>query len=294
MKVSENLIFPLLEESSGRDREIKQFGIKKVEEVIYHHLFLNKDHRQLDKELLGKIDGTTKGRISANILYYYGIKGKNNKNRAIYRGIFHGISLLDAVEYLENLIVQKPSRRDIVNIIKILNHLKNSLDREEGDKDYSYLEEIDEYLKEVLKDNVEKTINIVDQVKQPNFSENILDKKSGYRRNPKVATESILVADFKCEVSEDHITFISKKYNKPYMEAHHIVPMKFQYKFPNTSLDTHANIVAICPNCHRLIHHATELEYERILDLLLNKRITRLSNCGIDIDINTLLLMYKE
>jgi len=286
-----NFSLPLLKDSSGRDREIKQFGLKKVEEVIYQHLFFDKDHRELDKEVLGKIDGSTKGRMSANILYYYGIKGKNANNKAMFRGIFKDISLQEGIEYLEKLIVQEPSRGDIENLKKIITHLKNGIDREEFENDSLYLDEVDEDLNQTL--NEETNLFIVDEVKIPAYSDKVRERKCGYGRNPKIAAEAILEANFKCEVDEAHDTFISKKYKKPYVEAHHIVPMKYQYKYPNASLDVHANIVALCPKCHRLIHHAIDSESEASLELLFNRRASRLSNCGIDIDLETLLLMYK-
>ncbi|MDM5326841.1 hypothetical protein [Neobacillus sp. CF12] len=52
---------------------------------------------------MNKLDGTTKGRKSANILYYFGIKGKDEvTNKAKFRGIFKDISLQQGIEILEN------------------------------------------------------------------------------------------------------------------------------------------------------------------------------------------------
>ncbi|MGL4999965.1 MAG: HNH endonuclease [Cetobacterium sp.] len=46
--------------------------------------------------------------------------------------------------------------------------------------------------------------------------------------------------------------------NKQYMEAHHLIPMNAQDSFKN-SLDVLGNVVSLCPNCHRMIHHGDEV-----------------------------------
>lgn len=297
MSLLKKFILPPLEKSSGRDREVKQFGTEKVEEIIYQHLFLDKDHRQLDMDVLGKVNGFTKGRISANILYYYGIKGKNSSNRALFRGIFRGVEIQDAINYLEKTIEQKSSRKDLEDIKEIIKQLKNKDGREsakeEEKSDFLYLKEVDKCLSDILNDNKILSFKVTDEAKEPRLNESI-SIAGRYRRDPKVATKSIMTVGFICEVNNGHTTFTSKKYNKPYMEAHHVVPFSFQSDFPNASLDVYANIVSLCPNCHRLLHHAVESEYKNILSFILNERASRLAKCNIHIDIDALLLMYKR
>lgn len=285
-----NFRLPLLEVSSNRNREIKQFGAIKVEEVIYQHLFLDKDHRQLDKEVLGKTDGLTKGRISANILYYFGIKGKNENNKAKFRGIFQNISLQNGIEILENHLTLHYTNQD--NLNKIITHLRNMLARIEGEEDTIFIDEVDELIEEKLK--YEEDIKIIDEIRNPKLNNNASSTRISYKRDAQIAIESLIVSDFKCEVNNSHHTFTSRKHGQQYVEAHHLVPMKYQYKFLEASLDTHANIVALCPNCHRLIHHAIDSEYESILRKLLDARLPRLEKCGINIDIEELQSMYRR
>jgi 5-methylcytosine-specific restriction enzyme A len=281
--------FPLLEESSGRDREIKQFGHRKVEEIIHQHLFFDKDHRSLDKEILNKTDGTTKGRMSANILYYFGIKGKDEvNNKAKFRGIFRDVSLQQGLEILENhLNLVYPHKN---NLVKIIQHLKNFLVRMDSEEDANYIEEIDNQIGEILHSS--ESIQIEDQVKAPRIANSINNLRTSFTRKATIAVEAIILADFKCEVDSSHQSFTSRKYVRQYIEAHHLVPMKYQERFSEASLDIHANIVALCPNCHRLLHHGIETEYNLILRTLLESRQPRLARCGIEINFEQLIRMY--
>jgi 5-methylcytosine-specific restriction enzyme A len=281
---------PLLEEGSSRDREIKQFGVRKVEEIIYQHLFFDRDHRYLDKEVLYKLDGSTKGRISANILYHFGIKGRNEFNRARFRGIFKDISLQQGIEILENhLNFDYPHKS---NLVRIIEHLNNLLTRMEREKDTEYIEEIHNQIGASL--HTSKNIPIEDEVKVPRIANDSNNSRTSYIRDAKIAVDAVIFADFKCEVDNYHRSFTSRKYGRNYVEAHHLVPMKYQERFSGASLDVPANIVALCPNCHRLIHHGIETEYTRILRTLLESRQQRLARCGIEVDIESLIRMYRK
>jgi predicted HNH restriction endonuclease len=59
---------------------------------------------------------------------------------------------------------------------------------------------------------------------------------------------------------------------RPFMEVHHLVPMKFQEEF-TVELDVPENIVSLCPNCHRIIHHAIDLQRKVLLRQLYGARI---------------------
>jgi hypothetical protein len=100
------------------------------------------------------------------------------------------------------------------------------------------------------------------------------EKKSSIyvQRNPQIAVARFKLADFRCENVPEHETFISSKTEKPFVEAHHYVPLKFQNAFPKTPLDQLDNVFALCPNCHRAIHYA-EINYRReLLQKLWEKR----------------------
>ncbi|MDM5326840.1 HNH endonuclease [Neobacillus sp. CF12] len=160
----------------------------------------------------------------------------------------------------------------------------------DAEEDTDYIEEIDEQVRE--RNHSSESIQIDDEVKAPRLANNINNLKSSFTRDASIAVEAIIVADFKCEVDSFHRSFTSRKYGRQYVEAHHLVPMKYQERFSEASLDVHANIVALCPNCHRLLHHGIEKEYNIFLRTLLESRKPRLARCGIDIDFEQLIRLY--
>lgn len=90
-----------------------------------------------------------------------------------------------------------------------------------------------------------------------------IGSKQVYIRNPKIATYRFQLSGYKCEINPNHRTFISQKTGKPYVEAHHYIPIKFQKQF-SVPLDTVENVIALCATCHRAIHYAVideRLEY---------------------------------
>ena len=73
-------------------------------------------------------------------------------------------------------------------------------------------------------------------------------------RNPQVSANALKIANFKCEINTGHPTFIRKKQDVPYTEAHHLVPLAYSELF-QYSLDIEENVVSLCSNCHNEIHY---------------------------------------
>ena len=96
-------------------------------------------------------------------------------------------------------------------------------------------------------------------------------------------------AEYRCEYDKDHESFISRKTNKPYMEAHHLIPMEFQHRFID-SIDREENIICLCSRCHNEIHYGVDREI--IIKKLFKQRKETLVKAGVDITIDTLLEMY--
>jgi predicted HNH restriction endonuclease len=115
--------------------------------------------------------------------------------------------------------------------------------------------------------------------------------KKVWPRDPKKAQQALKRAEFKCEIDESHITFINEASNVPYMEAHHLIPLKIQHEFEQ-SLDVIGNIVSLCPNCHRMIHHAKPREKKKLLVQLYQKRKEELEQSDLHIDLEYLLNVY--
>ena len=112
----------------------------------------------------------------------------------------------------------------------------------------------------------------------------------GWNRNQIIKRQAIIAANYTCENNSEHSTFISKMTRKPYMEGHHIIPMKFQERF-STSIDVYANVVCLCPNCHRLMHYGTDIDRKIVSEKLFENRSERLLKSGIIISKNDFLEM---
>lgn len=113
-----------------------------------------------------------------------------------------------------------------------------------------------------------------------------------YPRDPKVAGDALAAAQYRCEVDPQHPTFTSHAKKRPYIEAHHLVPMALQEQFP-TSLDVAANVVGLCPHCHKLLHLGLPQDKKPLLLKLFGERSTRLTKVGIPMDSATLVKHYK-
>ena len=101
---------------------------------------------------------------------------------------------------------------------------------------------------------------------------------------------ALLHAGYKCEFDGGHKSFISKATGLPYMEAHHLIPMEYYNNF-DVSIDVEENIISLCSNCHREIHHGKDASV--IVKKLYEQRKPYLQKAGIDISLNQLLVWYN-
>lgn len=114
-----------------------------------------------------------------------------------------------------------------------------------------------------------------------------------YARNGKKSAEALVTAGFACEYDSTHDTFTSAKHGNPYVEGHHLIPMSAQSTFL-ANLDVRANIVSLCPTCHRLLHHGITKDKTPILAKLLGERTAALFAKGINVNINHLQKLYSK
>lgn len=124
--------------------------------------------------------------------------------------------------------------------------------------------------------------------------ESIIDNKGKkvYPRDSKVAANAIEIAGYKCEVDEDHPSFIRRSNNKNYTESHHLIPLNCQDDF-EYSLDVEENICSICSNCHNCIHYGSDEERVELLQKLYNERKYLLAKVGLEISLDELKEYYK-
>lgn len=109
-----------------------------------------------------------------------------------------------------------------------------------------------------------------------------------WKRSGILRSQALAFADYSCEINKDHRTFIAEKTKRAYMESHHLIPISLQNDF-NYSLDIYANIVCLCPVCHRQIHYGLIQDRKKLLSTLFEKRAERLTNSGISLNFNDML-----
>lgn len=151
----------------------------------------------------------------------------------------------------------------------------------------------DNFQNEVLELTSEPAPEIKYEPRTVKPKKQIISGQSVYVRDSKISATAIQHADFLCELDPTHKTFTSKANNHNFVEAHHLVPISKQGKF-DVSLDVEANIVSLCPNCHRLLHHASKEDKQEALDTLLNKRLEHLKTSGINVNLGELLGFYES
>ncbi len=126
-------------------------------------------------------------------------------------------------------------------------------------------------------------IDILDIPVKKNKSKIVISKLAD--RSSIIRNQIIEASGHKCEYDNSHISFIQEKNKQQYVEAHHIIPLKYQDKFEN-SLDVYANVISLCPNCHRRIHYGLNSDVKTMLYKIYTERVTRYKNSGINISIN--------
>lgn len=112
-----------------------------------------------------------------------------------------------------------------------------------------------------------------------------------YPRDIRKKANAIRKANFLCEISNNHPLFKSRTTHQNYVEGHHLIPLKQEDNF-SFSLDIEANIVALCPHCHRLLHYGDKEEIKPILEQLFIQRKNLLASKGIHLTLEQLYAFY--
>ncbi len=113
-----------------------------------------------------------------------------------------------------------------------------------------------------------------------------------YTTNSRISKTALQIAGFVCAVNAEHKTFISKL-GKPYMEAHHFVPMSAQKDF-EINIDRIENIVSLCPVCHSAIHLGNDSVRLDVLSRLFARQEEKLRESGIIVSLGDLYSKYYK
>lgn len=159
---------------------------------------------------------------------------------------------------------------------------KPILDDDESERDY--LDKVDAI----------KEYNVNDDVANDAFKI-VPTNKAQRATNPILGKISIKRAYYSCENDYTHKTFTSNKTNKPYMEAHHLVPVAFQQQMWNKfhiNIDCLENLVSLCPNCHKAFHYGTKEVKTQMITNLFAKIIHKYKAIGFSITIDEIKKLY--
>jgi 5-methylcytosine-specific restriction protein A len=108
-------------------------------------------------------------------------------------------------------------------------------------------------------------------------------------REPAIARQAITDSQYICAYSGAPTPFISKRTQKPYLEAHHLIPLGLE-PILGFKVDVPENIFALNPLWHRAIHHAAPDKVRDILTKLAKQRQSFLLSKGLDA--NELIRLY--
>lgn len=198
----------------------------------------------------------------------------------------------EALKYISKYLVEKGKLQQTVYEIQDIEILENVKKDLYADMDFKALDKrghqmytagFNNYYKFASGGgftNMHQGISIMDTEIPVDNARNI--NQTVWKRSSIIKLQSIESAGYQCEINPAHMTFTAKRNNLPYMEGHHALPMRVQNMFTR-SLDVYANIVCVCPICHRLLHYGVDLEKEDILGRIYYDRADRLAVSGIRI-----------
>ena len=206
---------------------------------------------------------------------------------------------LDAINWISRYLVKKGLLAESLFEVLSVEEMEKYADLLQSDKEFvsmnrrghqMYSAGLNNYLRFARGEEFENigiSARLLDKpVQIPRRSKQSLQEK--WMRSEIVKNQSIKIANYTCEISADHKTFIAARNGKPYMEGHHTIPMNCQGSF-DTSLDVYANIVCICPICHRLLHLGRKEDKIPVAEKIYYNRADRLACSGIVLSHNEFL-----
>ena len=123
--------------------------------------------------------------------------------------------------------------------------------------------------------------------------EKIRKSTLAYSRDRIIIHQALVSVQYCCEINKKHKTFIAEATNENFIEGHHIIPMRLQKRFAY-SLDVYANILGVCPNCHRMLHYGTLSDRRYVLSSIFDSRAERLNLSGINLGRNEFFSLVES
>ena len=161
----------------------------------------------------------------------------------------------------------------------------------EDEDETSYIERVDSIKENNINEDAGEGAYRIEPVAVSRF-----DVGRRFRTNPLLGKIAIKRAYYSCEKDYNHETFISKKTNQKYMEAHHLIPVCFQKEVWNkhhVNIDCVENLVSLCPTCHKAIHYGTKEVQKQMITELYKRCAPKFKAIGFNITLDEILKLYK-
>lgn len=155
----------------------------------------------------------------------------------------------------------------------------------------AYIEKVDSIKETNINENAGEGAHTVEPVAVSKF-----DVGRRFRTNPLLGKIAIKKAYYSCEKDYQHETFISKKTQQKYMEAHHLIPVCFQKEVwdkYHINIDCVENLVSLCPTCHKAIHYGTKEVQRKMISELFTRCAPKYKAIGLNITLDEIFKFYK-
>ncbi|MBE7061014.1 MAG: HNH endonuclease [Clostridiales bacterium] len=155
----------------------------------------------------------------------------------------------------------------------------------------AYIEKVDSIKETNINEKAGEGAHTVEPVAVSKF-----DVGRRFRTNPLLGKIAIKKAYYSCEKDYQHETFISKKTQQKYMEAHHLIPVCFQKEVwdkYHINIDCVENLVSLCPTCHKAIHYGTKEVQRKMITELFTRCAPKYKAIGLNITLEEIFKFYK-
>jgi 5-methylcytosine-specific restriction protein A len=217
---------PALKRNSRR-REYDLYSMPQRKAVVEGWLFQGATNRDLDEQILGLDRDVSHGYQSMGILHFLGLRREA-------QGLFKSVPFRDAIELMR-------MRADWDAVVSHLEWVESALPWAQFDSDTARdLETVRNFTSEEILRKVQDVDPVPERVPVMGYV---------FRCSPLVAISALSRAAGICERCKNPAPFTRATDGTPFLEIHYKVSLR------NGGLDTVDNVEALCPNCHRFVHH---------------------------------------
>ena len=229
------------------------------------------------KEYLAKVYTTDKGEhLSKSSINHYANESLRFINKSIERLTDGNVTAITEIDTLSELLkIQR-----ILNEDEIFSETNRK-----GHQMYSAgLNRYIEFAKGTRFHARAEATSLIDVPLPPHYAEKSLRNTIFPTRDRIKVIQSAEACSFRCQINPTHKTFIMETSGNPYCEGHHIIALSKQSEF-NYSLDCYANIIILCPTCHRFFHYGSKQEKEKLLYKIYEERSEQFEHAGLTLSL---------